>query len=237
MKMQQELVQGESNLKQVMDNPAELLVNKLKAITETTFQAQEKERNELGKELHNNINQILVTVKMYLGMAKANENIPLDLVNQCYEYVNEAMEEIRKLSHLLVAPSLGNMSLQEAVQELVEDANLLYGPYVQLLVDEKYQTQIRDKNKELMFYRIVQELLNNIIKHAKANKVVISLKTDEEKFYLSVMDDGAGFDSMQKKNDIGLKNISNRVEFYSGSININSAPGQGCMLEIHMPVN
>jgi len=170
-------------------------------------------------------------------MAKTNENIPLDLVSQCYEYVHEAMEEIRKLSHSLVAPSLGDMSLKEALQELVENANLFYEAYVQLVADEKYYEQNRDKNKELMFYRIVQELLNNILKHAKANKVVISLKTDEENFFLSVVDDGAGFDCMQKRNDIGLKNISNRLEFYSGKINIISVPGQGCILEVYMPVN
>ena len=214
---------------------AEQQIKQLKLITETTIQAQEKERNELGRELHDNINQILATVKMYLGMAKAKEKIPLDLVDQSYEYVNEAMEEIRKLSHSLVAPSLGDIGLKEALQELVADANLLNDLQVQLLFDEKYNEKDIDKNMELMFYRIVQEQTNNITKYAKATEVVINLKTDNDYLVLSVADNGVGFDTTKKSKGIGLKNISSRVEFYSGNVNIISAPGQGCTLEIFIP--
>jgi two-component system, NarL family, sensor histidine kinase UhpB len=210
-------------------------IKQQKLITETIIQTQEKERNELGRELHDNINQILATVKMYLGMAKAKENVSVDLVGQSYEYVNEAMEEIRKLSHSLVAPSIGDIGLKEVLQGLVEDANLLNDLQVQLLFDEKYNEMDIDKNKELMFYRIVQEQMNNIAKYAKANKVVISFKTDDDILILSVADDGVGFDSSQKSKGIGLKNISSRVEFYSGNMNIISAPGLGCTLEVFIP--
>ncbi|HEX7904293.1 MAG TPA: two-component regulator propeller domain-containing protein [Chitinophagaceae bacterium] len=203
--------------------------------TEVTIQTQEKERNELGRELHDNINQILVTVKLYLSMAKTKEEIPKELVGQSYEYVNVAIEEIRKLSHTLVAPSLGDISLKEALQELADDANLLNHLQVQISVDEKYNEKGIDKNKELMFYRIVQEQLNNIIKYAKAKKAVIGLTKDDKNLVLSVSDDGVGFDTAQKSRGIGLKNISNRVEFYSGSINIASAPGKGCKLEVCIP--
>lgn len=211
-------------------------INQHKLITETTIMAQEKERNELGRELHDNINQILVTVKIYLGLAKAKKNIPADLIEQSYEFVNEAIEEIRKLSHSLVAPSLGDVGLKEALQELADNAGLLLDMEVQLLIDDEYNDKRIDKNKELMFYRIVQEQLNNITKHAKANKVVITFKTNASNFYLSVADNGVGFDCTQKIKGIGLKNISNRVEFYSGNMNIISAPGQGCTLEVYIPI-
>lgn len=214
---------------------AEQQIKQQKLITETTIQVQEKEKNELGRELHDNINQILATVKMYLGMAKAKENVSVDLVGQSYEYVNEAMEEIRKLSHSLVAPSLGDIDLKEALQGMMENANLFNNLQVQLLFDEKYNEKNIDKNKELMFYRIVQAQINNIIKHAKANKVVISLKTDNDNLVLTVTDDGVGFDVTQKSKGIGLKNISSRVEFYSGNMNIISAPDQGCTLEVSIP--
>ena len=144
------------------------------------------------------------------------------------------MNEIRKLSHSLVAPSLGDIGLKEALQGLVEDANS-QNLQVQLLFDEKYNEMSIDKNKELMFYRIVQEQMNNITKYAKANKVDISFKTDDDNLILSVADDGVGFDSSQKSKGIGLKNISSRVEFYSGNMNIISAPGQGCTLEVFIP--
>jgi len=222
--------------KRTKEELAEQQIKQQKLITEVAIQAQEKEKNELGRELHDNINQILATVKMYLGMAKSGQNVPEDLVGMSYEYVNQAMEEIRKLSHSLVTPSLGDISLKEALQELAENINLLEGLQVQLLVDEKYNEQAKDKNKELMLYRIVQEQLNNITKYAKAKEAVISLKIDSDNLFLSVADTGVGFDTTQKSKGIGLKNISSRVAFYSGNMNIISAPGRGCTLEVYIPM-
>ncbi len=213
----------------------QMLVRKQQLITETTIQAQEKERDELGRELHDNINQILATVKMYLGMAKAKENTPVDLVNQSYEYVNEVIEEIRKLSHSLVTPSLGDLGLKDALQGLVEEINLLNKLEVRLFFDEEYHKKDNDKTKELMFYRIVQEQLNNISKYANADKVIISLRANNENIGLTVTDNGVGFDIEQKSNGIGLKNIRSRVEFYAGDMKIISSPGNGCKLEINIP--
>ena len=214
---------------------AEQQLKEQRLITEATIQAQEKERNELGKELHDNINQILATAKMYLGMAKSGQQVAEDLVGKSYEYVNEAMEEIRKLSHSLVPPSLGDIGLKEALQELLEDTNLLTNTQVRLSVDEKYKDKMIDKNKELMLYRIVQEQLSNITKYARAGEAVITLKADNGNLFLSVTDNGVGFITSEKNKGIGLKNISSRVEFYSGNMNVISAPGHGCTLEVYIP--
>jgi len=225
----------EKFLKKRQKELAEQQIKEHQLKTEITMQTREKERNELGRELHDNINQILATVKMYLSMAKEKEIITRELVDQSYEYVNDAIEEIRKLSHTLVAPSLGDISLVEALEELADDTNLFNDLQVQLSVDEKYNENGIDKNKELILYRIAQEQLNNIIKYAKAKKVVIALTTDNNNLILSVTDNGVGFDTTQKSKGIGLKNISSRVEFYSGSMNIDSAPGKGCTLEVYIP--
>lgn len=204
--------------------------------TEITIQAQEKVRNELGKELHDNINQILAIVKMYLSMAKSSGQVlPEDLIDKSYEHVNEAIVEIRKLSHFLVAPSLGDIGLREVLKELVKDINFLKELKIQLFIDEKYNENEVDKAKELMLYRIVQEQLNNITKYANAKEAVITLKLDNINLFLSVADNGVGFDTKQKGTGIGLKNIRSRVEFYSGNMNIISAPGKGCMLEVYIP--
>ncbi len=214
---------------------AEHQLKEQRLITAATIQAQEKERNELGRELHDNINQILATVKMYLGMVKSGQGVADDLVERSYEYVNEAMEEIRKLSHSLVPPSLGDIGLKEALQELLEDTSLLTGTQVHLNVDEKYNDKTIDKNKELMIYRIVQEQLSNITKHAGAKESVITVKAENGNLFLSVADNGMGFDTTQKSKGIGLKNISSRVEFYSGNMNLISTPGHGCTLEVNIP--
>lgn len=186
----------------------------------------------MGRELHDNINQILATVKIYLGLVKSGQNLSEDLVGKSYEYVDYAIEEIRKLSHSLVAPSLSEHGLKKVLHELLEDTNLFNSMQVQLLVDEKIDDTEIDENKELMIYRIVQEHLNNITKYAQAKEAFITLKSENGNLVLTIADNGVGFDTSQKSKGIGLKNIKSRVDFYSGSMNVISAPGQGCTLEV-----
>jgi two-component system, NarL family, sensor histidine kinase UhpB len=205
-------------------------------ITETTLQAQEKERNELGKELHDNINQILATVKMYLGMSKTRSDMAMDLIEKSYKYVSDAMEEIRKLSHSLVAPSLGDMGLITALKELAETANLMDLGKVNLQLDEHYIDGITDKNIQLILYRIVQEQIININKYAEATKVEIGFNPHEKGLLLTVTDNGKGFDTAKKATGIGLRNIKSRAEFYGGNMSIISAPGKGCSLKVFIPL-
>jgi len=207
-----------------------------KIINETTIQAQEKERKELGRELHDNVNQILAIVKMYLGMVNAGDCSTEDnLLEKSYEYVSEAMKEIRKLSHSLVAPSLGDLGLKDALQLLADDTNLLNNLKVELYIDEKYNEKNIDKTKELMLYRVVQEQLANITKYSKAKEASITLKKTDSTLFLTIVDNGVGFDTTQKSNGIGLTNMKSRIEYYSGNMNIISAPRKGCKLEISIP--
>lgn len=207
-------------------------IKRQKLIAETFILAQEEERNELGKELHDNISQILTTVKMYLGLAKGKDIIPVDLIEESYKYVNEVMDSIRKLSHTLVAPSLSASNLKDALRKLVKEANLIEDMQLRLFVDEKYNEKEVDKKKELTLYRIVQEQLNNIIKHAGANEVIITLKRENENLVLNVTDNGIGFNDKLVSEGIGIRNIKNRVDFYGGTVNIITAPNKGCTLEI-----
>lgn len=207
-----------------------------KLITETTIEAQENERNMLGKELHDNINQILATVKMYIGIVKMKENEHQYLINDSYRYLDEAMEAIRILSQTLVSPSLGDISFKDAIQELVEEFNIIKDLHIQLVYEVSEETYINEK-MGLMFYRIVQEQLNNIRKYAKATKVVISISAENKMLFLSISDNGVGFDPDKKAKGIGLKNIKSRVDFYSGEMKIIAAPGKGCTLQINIPLN
>ena len=221
--------------KQLERELAEYLVRQQKIITETTIQAQEVERNQLGRELHDNINQILATVKMYLGLIVSGKDNSKELVEKSYEYVNHAMEEIRQLSHSLVAPSLGDIGLEESLEEMVENSNLFSKMKIHLSVNKNYKKEGTNKNKELMIYRIVQEQLHNITKYAKAEEVLITLKSEGKNLFLSVADNGVGFDTTQKNKGIGLKNMCNRVEFYAGQMHIISSPGKGCKLQVQIP--
>jgi two-component system sensor histidine kinase UhpB len=230
-------IQDVTERKRLEKELAEQKLKEQKLINEITIQTQEKERKELGRELHDNVNQILAIVKMYLGMLTAGDYSTEDnLLEKSYEYVDDAMKEIRKLSHSLVAPSLGNLGLKESLQMLANDANLLDGLQVHLAIDESFNEEGMDKTKELMLYRVVQEQLNNITKYARANEALITLKKENEILLLSIADNGVGFDTNQKSNGgIGLTNMKSRIEFYAGKLNIISAPHQGCKIEISIP--
>ena len=213
----------------------ETQLNHQKLITEVTIQAQEKERDELGRELHDNINQILATVKMYIGMVKEKEVVPKELMGQCHDFITEAMEEIRKLSHSLVAPSLGDIGLQEALLELAQEINTTNKLQVDVISNVPEEVHM-DSKMELMLYRVVQEQINNILKYARARNAVIRLeKNGSDVLNMSISDNGIGFDATKAVKGIGLRNIQNRVEYYSGKMNIISSPGNGCTIEISVP--
>lgn len=233
--MEQELTRSVEEMAKLERELMEQQLREQKMITEITLEAQEKERQELGRELHDNINQILATIKMYLDIIKSNKNVPEGLAEKCYEHTNEVMEEIRKLSKTLVAPSLGNISLLEALKELVENSNISNELQIQL-VDEMHDERLADNKMELMLYRIVQEQINNIRKHARAKEATIHIKASDDHLLLSIADNGMGFDPGQNASGIGLKNIRSRVEFYSGTLHIISGPNKGCTLKISVPL-
>ena len=210
------------------------LQNKL--IIETSIQVQEREREEIGKELHDNINQILAAAKLYLDIAmKEAEDAPPEALLRSYQNLNFAMEEIRQLSQSLVAPSLGGIGLDQALQKLVE--NLPQAASLQLNLDTGgYREDIDDEDIKLTCYRIVQVQLNNIIRHARAKKATIQLLRTPDHLELKVQDDGIGFDTAKKITGIGLRNINNRVGFYNGSVLIDSEPGKGCTLTVTIPL-
>ncbi|HMK27282.1 MAG TPA: PAS domain S-box protein [Chitinophagaceae bacterium] len=204
-------------------------------IRETSIQVQEKEREEIGKELHDNITQILAASKFYIDYAIKNGAPESSQLQKSQEHITLAIQEIRKLSHSLIAPSLGDISLLEAIEKLTGEIQLTTSLRIKL-IRETYNESLLNKDLKLTFYRIIQEQLNNILKHAGAKKVIIQLITLSGYIRLSVKDDGQGFDSNKKAAGIGLRNIKNRVEFYDGTAEINSSPGKGCTLEITIPI-
>jgi len=216
---------------------AEQKAQQQRLVIDVAIQSQEKEKNDLGKELHDNINQILSTVKLYLSMLSKGESRPEDnLIEKSSDYVMLAIAELRKLSHSLVAPSLGDISLEEALMHLASDANLFNKFQVNLSIAENYKKLAPDKDMELMFYRIIQEQLNNIIKYANASIIEVSIDINTADIILRVADNGIGFDVSKKTEGIGLKNINNRVSFYNGIMSIISPDTGGCCLEVLIPL-
>jgi two-component system sensor histidine kinase UhpB len=211
----------------------QLLQHKL--ITETSIRVQERERNEIGTELHDNINQILAAAKLYLDLAISRKEPDTGILQQSKENITLAITEIRKLSHTLVAPSLGDITLFHAIEELFTDIRTTTSLQLKFFGTNYNEKEI-DKNINLMFYRIIQEQINNVVKHSGAKNVSVKLGATTNTVFLTIQDDGVGFDSNKTSGGVGLRNINNRVDFYDGTTRILSAPGEGCTLRVTIPV-
>jgi PAS domain S-box-containing protein len=208
-----------------------------KLITQTSIQVQEREREQIGKELHDNINQILAATKLYLDIAmkESGEEAVTEILLKSHENLHSAMEEIRQLTQSLVAPSLGGITLDHALSRLID--NLPLSSSLRLCLDTtNYKEDITDEGMKLTCYRIVQVQLNNIIKHAHAKEATIELKRGDN-LELTIRDNGIGFSPGKKTAGIGLRNIRNRVGFYNGEVAVSSAPEKGCTLSVTIPLS
>jgi signal transduction histidine kinase len=199
-------------------------------LTEQMITVQEREREWIGRELHDNVNQVLTTVKLYLEMASKNENNPL--IPRSMQLLNSSITEIRNLSHQLSAPTLGTRSLVDSINALIETVSL--STKLDIQFDHTGYTTVIMSQK-LALYRILQEQLNNIVKHAGATKVWISLSTRNDIVNLSVRDNGKGFDTTTKTTGMGINNMISRVKVFGGKVHVETAPKQGCLLTVTIP--
>ncbi len=202
-----------------------------KEITDAVFEAHENERLDIGRELHDNINQILGAVRLYIGMARKNPDDRDSLLEDASTFVLSAIEEIRKLSKNLVTP-VKDISISEAILDLTKEIMLVHPIQITFIAKDFIETGLTEKFK-LNIFRIVQEQINNILKHAKAKNIFINIDAcDSNRLTFSIQDDGIGFDTTKKMDGLGLTNIKSRTELYNGTLKITSAPQQGAMLSI-----
>ncbi|NVE96059.1 sensor histidine kinase, partial [Altererythrobacter lutimaris] len=162
-----------------------------KEITEAVIREQEKERYEISKELHDNVNQQLTVAMMYLATALKGSDNHQELLKQSSGFIFNAIEEIRKLSKALVTPLIKDFGLAKAIDGLVEDILVANQMSIEFFYEAFYEEDINYEFK-LNIFRIVQEQINNIIKHSGASYVTIELYRDDF-IRLSIADNGKGF--------------------------------------------
>ena len=206
-----------------------------KLLTQATIDGQEKERREIGKELHDNIGQQLTTIKLFLDYAKTSaDETTLEMVNMALKSVADVINEVRSISHSLVPYSLKDLGLMESLVELIESYKRTQSPQIKFQYSN-FDESLLPENQKLALFRIVQEQLNNIIKHEKAKNVSVNFFSEPTEFFLEIKDDGNGFDIKKIRKSLSFINIRNRAELFHGKAEIFSKPGQGCVLTISFP--
>jgi len=208
---------------------------KQKEITEATIQVQEKERYEISTELHDNVNQQLTVAMMYIASAQQKYPADAEVLKQSSGFILNAIEEIRKLSQTLVTPLIKHFGLSKAVEGLLDDVSAVNTLQIELTADTFFEEDIKYEFK-LSIFRMVQEQMNNIIKHSKATHVNLELVRSTESITLKIQDDGVGFDVNQQRKGIGIYNIISRSDLYNGVVDIHTSPGNGCAITITFPL-
>ena len=210
-------------------------VTRQRQITEAVIVAQEKERTEIGKELHDNVNQILGASNLYINTAMTDEEMRQELLERSTELVSKAINEIRKISKSLITPGLREIGLIESIEDIIDDIKLARSDLsIELDLQNISEEQIEDKRK-LTVFRIVQEQLNNIVKHARATRVLIRLSMEGPNLVVTMTDNGVGFDVSRHRKGVGITNIISRAELFSGKVEIQSQPGEGTTLAVSLP--
>jgi signal transduction histidine kinase len=200
-------------------------------IARAVLKAQEIERHKIGMELHDNINQILVSVRLYIGAIERQPQCRLDLIATAKEYLDLAIAEIRALGKKRVMPLKG-FNLKEVIDELVMDMNDKTDTAFSCMVQENLTI---DDYLKLNIFRIVQEQITNILKHACASAANVTIVRVDRALLIKITDNGKGFNPLIRRKGIGITNMINRVESYNGDVLIDSNPGQGCTIEIRIP--
>ncbi|OQP65678.1 PAS domain-containing sensor histidine kinase [Niastella populi] len=205
-----------------------------KEIAKSIIDTREKERTRLGQELHDNINQLLLVAKLYMGLLKPSEAGNKVIAKKVVDSLDMAIADIQAISREMVLPKLKEKTLADSIRQMVKDIKMTCKFKVKFLYD-KQECEGISEGKKIALYRIAQEQLKNIIQYSKATNVLIQLQYNADTVELTVQDDGAGFDPLKRTKGIGLRNIYDRTLLYNGRVELNSAPGNGCQLKIIIP--
>ncbi len=204
-------------------------------ILNATLDGKESERKEIAETLHDNISALLSSAKLHLQASKKqfNGTIPLE-IEKTQQIITQASQHIRDLSHSLVSSILLKFGLHYAIKDAAKKySNSEITFHTQLEGIKRY-----DEKFEMKVYNIIQEFINNILKHSKADIALIRVKEKDNNIMLSIKDNGIGFNAEESINSggIGLNQINARVKMMKGTFTIDSEENQGTKIKITVPI-
>lgn len=226
-------------LKQESQHKTQLLQEQEQATRAILF-AEENERKRIAAELHDGIGQMMSVAKMNLSVFE-NELLFTDekqklAFENVINMVDESCRELRSVSHQMMPNALLKNGLANAVREFIDKID---SRIIKVSLHAEGLKEKMDNDTESVLYRVIQECVNNVLKHSGANHLDISLIKDRDGIAATIEDNGQGFDINQSllEEGIGFKNILSRINYLKGTVDVNSRPGEGTLVAIHIPVS
>lgn len=203
--------------------------------TKAIIEAEEGERKRIAGDLHDGLGQMMSAAKLNLSTLQHDLHFREPAQQLAYEkvlaMVDECCREVRAVSHNIMPNALLKASLSSAIREFVDKID---SRVIQVNLYSEGLNERLDANIETVLYRVVQECVNNVIKHSGADKLDITLIRDEEGISITIEDNGKGFAANEQYEGMGLKNMRTRIDYLKGTIEWDSAIGRGTAVMIHV---
>ena len=197
---------------------------------------QENERKRIANDLHDSLGPLLSAVKLNIGSVDVHHPEDQAVLEKTGKYLDEIIGSMRQISYDLLPNTLERKGLIEAIREFVNQVNLKKTINIQLYVVKEIQVP---KEKEIHIFRMIQEIVHNTLKHAKATNLQIGLSEENGHLLFLTKDDGKGFDkdkALAGATGLGLRSLESRCEILNGILSLESAPGAGTNYFIKIPV-
>lgn len=216
----QRQVQNRQKLSQIKIEHEKTLLNIENEIQQETL-------THIGRELHDNIGQLLSLAKLNFGSIKPGKQEEGKLI------LNQVIQEVRGLSKTLNLDWVESISLNEFILEQLK--RIQNTGFCETTLDADFELVDLPKDQKLVLIRVIQESLNNSIKHACPDKILIKMRESKEGKHIWIIDDGKGFDSLQNSNGSGMFNLKKRMETIGGKFKLTSTVGKGTEITLTLP--
>ncbi|MEJ7677766.1 MAG: ATP-binding protein [Segetibacter sp.] len=206
-----------------------------KQILQSKLEMQEQTFNFISQEIHDNVGQVLSLAKVQLNIIDQQQEIDRSILKDVKENISKAMTELRDMAKSLSSERIQSFDLSQGIKDEVNRINK--SGLIKASINIEGSCHFIKNQHKIIVFRLIQESLQNILKHAQASEISIFIKDNNKKSDIVISDNGIGFDveaELKKDNGLGLKNIINRATLIGGNATINSN-GEGTSISIIIP--
>ncbi|MEN9684829.1 MAG: hypothetical protein RLZZ28_615 [Bacteroidota bacterium] len=205
-----------------------------KQLLQSQLETQEETLNKLSIEIHDNVGQLLNSTKLLIGLTQRSLAESPETLTLAEQTLGKAIQEIRMLSRSLNKEWLQQFQFMENLEAEVTRINAARNLQIHLMRPENISLKAET---QIILFRIVQEIIQNVIKHAQAKNITITIKEHEPNITIDIFDDGIGFNVANTNKSIGMLNITRRTQLIGGTVNWESSLQKGTRVHILLPIN